>query len=69
MGSVHCKWKDKKRSIEAPPVNLSTYHGKKRSGPKPFGDKVSLELDYHMSAMEEGKKTDAAFFFTKLSKN
>ena len=44
-----------KRSIEAPPVNLSTYHGKKRSGPKPFGDKVSLELDYHMSAMEEGK--------------
>ena len=69
MVSVHCKWKDKKRSIEAPPVNLSTYHGKKRSGPKPFGDKVSLELDYHMSAMEEGKKADAAFFFTKLSKN
>ena len=42
--------------------------GKKQSGPKPFGDKVSLDLDYHMSAMEEGKKLMQHFFLQNCQK-
>ena len=60
------KSKKRKRSLEAPPLNLSVYLGGKRGSPKPFGGNIVLDLDHYEPFKKKAKCTDAAYFFTKL---
>lgn len=56
----------RKRSVQSPAVNLATFYGGKKQGPKPFASEIPLEQSAYLPLMKHPEKLDLAYHVTKF---
>lgn len=59
--------KTRKRPLDRPPTNLETYITGKRTGPKPFGKEVELDLENHILTRKAAQTLDSTYFLMRTA--